>query len=365
MTHTATRPTLTAETARDALVERLMQATTGALEVFTVHLGDQLGFYEALRARGPLTAAALARETGTDQRYVREWLEQQAVAGILTAVLGHDQPLFFLPPGHEEVLVDRDSLNYLTPLAQLTAGAVKPLEAIVDAFRSGAGVPFEDYGKDLREGQARMNRSAFLRQLGQEWLPAVPGLAARLSGPAPARVADLGCGAGWSSIGVAQCYPHALVDGFDLDEASVALARQHAREAGLEDRVRFAVRDAGDEALAGRYDLVVALECVHDMAQPVRALETMRRLVKRDGVVFILDERVADRFDPDAGGVEPLMYGISVLHCLPAGRADTPSAATGTVMRTDTLRGYARDAGFESVEVLPIEHPLFRFYRLH
>src|ERR671910_696565 len=159
MTHTATHPTMTAETARVALVERLMQATTGALEVFTVYLGDRLGFYDTLKARGPLTAADLARATRTDERYVREWLEQQAVAG------------------------------YLTPLAQLTVGAVKPLEAIVDAFRSGAGVPFEDYGKDLREGQARMNRAAFLRQLGQEWLPTVPGLAARLSGPAPVRAA--------------------------------------------------------------------------------------------------------------------------------------------------------------------------------
>src|ERR671912_2385083 len=118
MTHTATRPTMTAETARAALVERLMQATTGALEVFTVYLGYQLGFYEALEARGPLTAADLARETRTDERYVREWLEQQAVAGILAAVLGGDDPVFMLPPGHAEVLVDRDSLDYLTPLAQ-------------------------------------------------------------------------------------------------------------------------------------------------------------------------------------------------------------------------------------------------------
>jgi 2-polyprenyl-3-methyl-5-hydroxy-6-metoxy-1,4-benzoquinol methylase len=286
------------------------------------------------------------------------------VAGIVTAAPGGDQPVFLLPPGHREVLVDRDSLNYLVPLTQLAAGAVAPLHSLVDAFRAGTGVPYERYGKDLREGQARMNRAAFLRQLGQEWLPGVPGLAARLSTPARARVADLGCGAGWSSIGVAQCYPNALVDGFDLDEPSIALAREHARQCGVQDRVRFEVRDAGDAALAGRYDLVMALECVHDMAQPVPALRTMRRLAKRDGVVFIVDERVADRFDPQAGGLEWLMYGFSVLHCLPVGRADAPSAATGTVMRVDTLRRYARDAGFEDVEVLPIEHPMFRFYRL-
>ena len=364
MTQTAMHRAHTAEAARDALVERLMRATSGVFEVFTIYMGDQLGYYETLAARGPLTASELARTTGTDARYAREWLEQQSVAGIVTAALGGDEPVFFLPPGHDEVLAHRDSLNYLAPLSQVTAGAVAPLQAVVAAFRSGAGVPYEQYGKDMREGQARMNRAAFLRQLGQEWLPAVPGVTTLLSSHTPARVADLGCGAGWSSIGVAQSYPHALVDGFDLDEASVVLARQHARQSGVQDRVRFEVRDAGDAALAGRYDLVMALECVHDMAQPVRALQTMRRLAKRDGVVFIVDERVADRFDPEAGGLEWLMYGFSVLHCLPVGRADTPSAATGTVMRVDTLRGYAREAGFEHVDILPIDHPMFRFYQL-
>jgi SAM-dependent methyltransferase len=352
---------------RDQLVGRVMQAVSGAFDVFSIYLGDQLGLYQVLASEGPLTPSALARRTGTDPRYIREWLEQQAVAGILEvdqSDTGTSERTFYLPSGHDEVLVDRESLDYLAPLTQLVAGAVTPLPAVLQAFRTGDGVAYEQYGRDLREGQARMNRAMFLRQLGQEWIPVVPGLAERLRATPAARIVDLGCGAGWSSIGMAQCYPRALVDGFDLDEASIMLARTHAVEAGVADRVCFDVRDAGDAALAGRYDLVIALECVHDMANPVAALRTMRRLAKADGVVLVVDERVAERFDPNAGGLEWLMYGFSVLHCLPVGRTEPHSACTGTVMRTSTMARYAGEAGFDGVEVLPIEHAMFRFYRL-
>jgi cyclopropane fatty-acyl-phospholipid synthase-like methyltransferase len=200
--------------------------------------------------------------------------------------------------------------------------------------------------------------------LGKEWLPAIPDVHARLQADPPARVADIGCGAGWSAIAMAQSYPKALVDGFDLDQASIELARANARETGLADRCRFHVRDAGDPELAGRYDLVAAFECLHDMSQPVKALEAMRRLSHEGGVVLIMDERVGDAFMAKGNDIEWMMYGWSVLHCLPVGMADQPSAATGTVMRPDTLRRYAREAGFKDVQVLPIENFFFRFYRL-
>jgi 2-polyprenyl-3-methyl-5-hydroxy-6-metoxy-1,4-benzoquinol methylase len=344
-----------------------MRAAAGAFETFSIYIGDQLGLYEVLASDGPITAGQLSARTGTDERYVREWLEQQAVVGLLEVEHPSSQFVdrrFSLADGFDEVLADRESLDYLAPLAQLVVGAASPIEEVVGAFRTGAGVPFERYGRNAREGQARMNRVAFLRQLGEEWLPAVPGLAARLSSPG-ARVADLGCGAGWSSLGIARAFPEVRVDGFDLDAPSIELAHAHAVTAGLGDRVRFFVRDAGDPALFGQYDLAIALECVHDMSDPVAALRTMRRLAKPGGTVLVVDERVADRFDPDAGGFEWLMYGFSVLHCLPSGRASAGSRATGTVMRTDTLRAYADEAGYATTEVLPIEHPLFRFYRLH
>ncbi len=352
---------------RDAFLDRMLKSASGVFDIFSIYLGDRLGFYEALVQRGALTSTELAASTSTHERYVREWLEQQTVAGILEVEdAAVDVPVrrFRLPPGHGEVLTDHESLNYLTPLAQLLVGATRPLDAVLEAYRTGCGVPYTAYGVDLREGQARMNRTMFLQQLGQEWLPAIPDVHARLQADPPARVADIGCGAGWSSIGIAQAYPKVHVDVYDLDTPSVELARANAAEAGLTNRVHFNVRDASDPDLAGRYDLVTAFECVHDMSNPVGALRVMRALASEPGTVMIVDERVGDTFTPTGSEVEWMMYGWSVLHCLPVGMADQPSAATGTVMRTGTLRRYAHEAGFRNVEILPIDNFFFRFYRL-
>ena len=153
------------------------------------------------------------------------------------------------------------------------------------------------------------------------------------------------------------------VDGYDLDEPSIELARRNAEQAGVADRVSFHVRDAADPELSGSYDLATAFECVHDMGRPVEALRAMRRMVGEDGAVIVADERVADSFHAPGDDTERLMYGWSVLFCLPTGLADEPSV--GTVMRQQTLRRYATEAGYEDVEILPIENDLWRFYRLH
>ena len=226
-------------------------------------------------------------------------------------------------------------------------------------------MPYAEYGADLREGQAGISRAMFLKQLGSEWLPAMPDVHARLMADPPARVADLGCGAGWSTIGVAQSYPKVLVDGYDLDEPSVTLARSNAKAAGLTDRVKFHVRDAGSPELTGRYDLVTAFECVHDMSQPVSALKAMRHLAGDRGAVLVMDERVGEAFSAAGNDVEWMMYGWSILHCLPVGKADPPSAETGAVLRPETLRRYADEAGFRRMEILTIDNLFFRFYRLH
>jgi SAM-dependent methyltransferase len=352
---------------RDKFVERLLQSTAGAFDTFALYIGHKLGFYRDLAGNGALTSTELAARTGTHERYVREWLEQQTVTGVLEVEDANAAPLarrFSLSPAHAEVLVEQDSLNYLAPLPQLVAGAVRPLPVLLEAYRSGGGVPFADFGADLREGQAAMNRAMFLQQLGQEWLPAIPDIHARLLADPPARVADFGCGAGWSTLGMAQAYPRIQVDGYDLDEPSIELARINQRDFNLNGRVKFEVRDASDPSLAGRYDLVTAFECVHDMSDPVGALRTMRRLLAKNGAVIIVDERVGDSFTPTGNEVEWMMYGWSILHCLPVGMADHPAAGTGTVMRTDTLRNYALEAGFRDLQVLPIDNFFFRVYRL-
>ena len=353
----------TVEHRRDAFAERLFGSTIGAMEVVTIYLGDRLGFYGALADPGPATPAELAARTGTHERYAREWLEQQAAAGILEAEDGEARR-YTLPGAHAEALLDRDSLAYVTPLARQLIGVMRPLDALLEAFKDGGGVSYPRYGADMREGIAEANRALFVNLLGNEWLPAVADVHARLGANPPARVADVGCGTGWSSIAMARAYPKIRVDGLDLDEASIAGARSNAEVEGLADRVSFRVRDAGDPELSGRYDLAIAIECIHDMHDPVGALRSMRDLVGENGVALVVDERVDESFAAPGDEIERLYYGFSVLHCLPVGMAEQPSAGTGTVMRPATLRHYAREAGFDDVEILPVEHDLWRFYRL-
>ena len=359
----------TDEEQRDALIERMLESTRGTFLMFGVYIGGRLRLHEALAEAGAagVTSEELASRTGTNERYIREWLEQQAIARIVDVddeKADEKKRHYSLPPGHAEVLVDRESLNYLAPLPQLLVGAIKPLSALLEAYRTGGGVPYADYGNDLIEGQADINRTMFLQQLGKEWLPAIPDLNARLMADPPGRIADVGCGAGWSSIGMAQSYPKVRVDGFDLDEASLELARANQEKVGLNDRLQFHVRDAADPQLAGRYDLVTAFECIHDMSQPVAGLRAMRSLAGDKGTVLVVDERVGEEFSVEDKDVDWMMYGWSILHCLPVGKADEPSVETGTVMRPRVLRRYAAEAGFEKVEILPIENFFFRFYRL-
>jgi len=359
----AERAARTPDQRQDELVGRLFEAVLGMNDLYLIYIGDRLGFYRTLAEAGKVTPAELAAATGTHERYVREWLGQQAVTGILE-VEGKEARRYGIPDGHEEVLTERDSLNYLAPFARMMVGMVRPLPAVMEAFRSGGGVPYAEYDADFCEGQAEMNRVQFINLLGGEWLPAVPDVHARLLDDPPARVADVACGTGWSSIALAGAYPKVRVDGFDLDEYSIELADKNLAGSGLEDRVRFEVRDAADPNLAGSYDLVTVFEAIHDMARPVDALRAIRGLLTENATVIVADERVAEKFTAPGDELERLMYGYSVLHCLPVGMSEQPSAATGTAMRPETLRRYAAEAGFHSVEILPIENDFWRFYRL-
>jgi 2-polyprenyl-3-methyl-5-hydroxy-6-metoxy-1,4-benzoquinol methylase len=348
--------------ARDALVERLFEAVLGMTDVYTVYMGDRLGIYEAL-ADGNATEAEIAAATGTDRRYLREWLEQQAVTGLIEvddASKTEDERRYHLPDGYAEVLVERDNPAYMAAFARMMAGIVRPLPQVLEAFRTGQGVPYADFDADFLEGQGEMNRVQFVNSLASEWMPALTDVHERLQ--SGGRVADVACGTGWSTIALARAYPNAEVHGLDLDEASIELARANAEQEGVD--VPFEVRDAADPGLSGRYDLVTCFEAVHDMARPVDSLRGMRSLLADGGVVLIADERVADRFTAPGDEVERVMYGFSVFHCLAVGLEEQPSAATGTAMRADTLRRYAEDAGFTSFEVLPIENDFWRFYRL-
>ena len=350
---------------RDALAARLFKASLGAFDLLTVHLGLDLGLYESLRREGPSTAGELASRAGIDARYAREWLEQQAVTGFLDvddiAAPGGARR-YSLPEGHAEALLDPDSPAASQSMLRFVESAARVLPILADAYRRGDGLAGDAYpGSTIAQELA--NRPVFRHMLAQEWIPAIPDVHDRLTHGG--RVADLACGAGWLAISLAQAFPAVTVDGLDIDPESIERARGNAAAEGVgEDRVRFHLVDAAQPELEGQFDLVTIFEAVHDLPRPVEVLEAARRLLAPGGAVLVVDENVAESFTAPGNEIERTMYAYSVLFCLPEGRADLPSVATGTVMRPATLARYAKEAGFSRFSVLPIEHDVFRLYRL-
>lgn len=345
---------------------RLFEAYISCLEVLAVQLGDDLGLYRALAAAGWSTAAGLAAMAGIHERYAQEWLEQQAVAGVLEV----DQPdapasarRYHLPEAHRPVLLDPSSPAYLVPGAALVSSIAQVLPRVVEAYRNGGGVSYGDYGSRLAHGIAAMNGPAYQADLGSTWLPCVPAIDAALRRPG-ARVLDLGCGHGTTSLAIARAYPRASVVGVDLDQDSVRVARAAAATAGLADRVTFVHADAATLRQPESFDVVTIFEALHDMGDPVGALRAARAALRDGGHVLVADERVAEAFTAPGDELERFCYGASVLHCLPATMAESPVEASGTVLRPATVARWSRAAGFQRLEQLPIDSMFWRFYLL-
>jgi 2-polyprenyl-3-methyl-5-hydroxy-6-metoxy-1,4-benzoquinol methylase len=348
----------------NALVERLFRNAGAALELYAVYLGERLGLYRALAQHGPATSVELAERTGTNERYIREWLEHHAVSGLVDVddvTAAPTERRYTLPPEHVPVLADPDDVDYHGYKGVELARAARMLPDLVEAYRTGDAPPHQPWEP---EGRAEFNRPTYLNLLGKQWLPAIPEIDERLRADPPARVADFACGTGWSSIAIAQAYPGITVHGLDLDEDAIAAATRHALGAGLSDRVSYSVANASDPAQSGRFDLVTILEALHDMPRPVDALRSARELLAPGGSVLILDELVEDEFTAPASELERYHYGWSLMSCLPDAMGDPESAATGAVMRPATLRRYATEAGFQELQILEFQTSLFRFYRL-
>jgi 2-polyprenyl-3-methyl-5-hydroxy-6-metoxy-1,4-benzoquinol methylase len=354
------------ETPHETMIDRLRRAASGTFELSAMLLGLRLGLYQALHVGGPATSAELARRTGTAERPIREWLEHGAVTGVLELEADSDDPsarTFSLPPVHAEALLDKDSLNYVGPMPVQVIAAISSLPRVIESFRTGEGFAYGASGDDMRVSEGNANRPAYLGPLGREWLPSIADVHARLLAEPPARIADIGCGLGWSSIGIALAYPKVSVDALDLDAPSIEMARRHAAEADVNDRVRFVVANAASTGLTGGYDLITLFEAFHDMAHPVAILQELARLLGTDGSIVIADTKTSERFEAPGDAMEGYHYGWSFMQCLHSGLQEG-GAGTGTVMRPDTLRHFAEAAGLGRVDILPIEHDSWRFYRL-
>jgi 2-polyprenyl-3-methyl-5-hydroxy-6-metoxy-1,4-benzoquinol methylase len=342
----------------------LFMACLATMELANVELGIRLGLYEALAGAGPVTAGELAERAGIAPRYAREWLEQQAVAAVLEVddpAQAPDDRRFELPNAHAHVLLDDDSEASMKACVAVVPWVAKAIDIMVEEFRDGTGAAFGRF--DLHDIQAAFTRPVFINHLTQSWLPGLPEVQAKLDAGTRVRIAEVGCGEGLAAITIARAYPKAEVDGYDLDPASIAAATQAAKDAGVADRARFEVRDAADPTIDGDYDLVMAIEMLHDVPDPVGILRTMQSLAGSNGTVLVVDERTEESFSVPTNETERFFYSFSTLHCLAVSMQDG-GVGTGTVMRPDTVRQYATDAGFTTVEALDVEHPQFVLYRL-
>jgi ubiquinone/menaquinone biosynthesis C-methylase UbiE len=349
----------------EALLERLFGSFVAGSELLTVELGRRLGLYEAVRSGGAVSSEQLAPAAGVAERYAREWLEQQSAAGFLDVAADTGEPTtrtYTLPAAHVPVLLNADDPANVVAFAPFLTGLALTLPAVAEAYRTGAGVAYEQFGGEVRHGIGLGNRPMFVNGMA-DWIGALPDVAERLR--AGGAVLDLGCGIGVSTAAIAGAFPAVTVDGVDMDSASIAEAR--ATAAGFGDRVRFTLGNASDltdlPQQADGYRLVTIFEALHDMGDPVGALRAARHVLAPGGAVLLADERVSDEFSAPAGEVDRLMYAASVLHCLPATMAESQTTANGTVLRASTVRRWAEAAGF-TVRELPIENLLWRFYRL-
>ena len=349
----------TSDTARAEFLDLMTTATDGALIMAGVYLGAKLGLYAALQT-APATSVELAERTGTDERLVREWLQQQTTAGLLTASRGVDGWSYGLPTELAALLLDPDDPDRVTGSVLSTVAELLQLPRLLKTFRTGRGIPYDDYGADESTGQAMSSRGLYRAQVPQ-WVDALP--LARHLHERGGRILDVGCGHGWSTITMAEAMPSVTVDGIDLDPASIAAAEVNRVGSRAADRVSFQVRDAAQLAGAG-YDLVTMFEMLHDLSRPVEALRAARAALTVDGVVLVADEPTAEEFLGRRDATEARQFGWSLLACLPMSLVEPGSAATGAVMRPSTLRRYADEAGFSSVDVLDADTKLLRLYLL-
>jgi SAM-dependent methyltransferase len=312
----------------------------------TVHaanvvIGDKLGLYKGLAAAGPSTPAELAERTGTSPRYVAEWLAGQAAGGYVAYDAGGGR--YRLTEEQAFTLADEQSPAFLPGAFQLACATVRDEPRIAEAFRSGEGVGWHEHNPDVFTGCERFFRPGYAANLASAWIPALDGVEAKLE--AGARVADVGCGHGASTVLMARAWPSSTFVGFDYHADSIEQARKRAADAGVEDRCRFEVALARDYPGAG-YDLVATFDSLHDMGDPVGAAEHVLGSLAPDGTWMIVEPAAGDRVEDNLNPVGRAYYGFSTLLCVPHSLSQEVGAALGAQAGEPGIRQVVTTAGF-------------------
>ena len=330
----------------DARLMQFVQKAVGdvgaVLAGSMVVIGDRLGLYRAMAGAGPVDSETLAAQTGTTERYVREWLAAQAAAGYVTH-LGDGR--YELPEEHAVPLTDETSPACVVGAFEIAVGSVQATDRIAEAFRTGSGMPWGEHDPHVHTGCERFFGPGYLNFLTTAWIPALDGVHERLA--RGAAVADVGCGHGASTIAIAQAYPASRVVGFEPHEASVEAARKRAAAAGVLDRVSF--EQATAKRLTGTYDLIAFCDCLHDLGDPVGALRAAREHLADGGTVLVVEPMAGDRVEDNLNPVGAAYYAFSTLLCTPNSRSQEVGAALGAQAGEQRLREVAAEAGLARV----------------
>ena len=307
-------------------------------------IGERLGLYRAMAHSGPLTSSELAERSGAAERYVREWLANQAAGGYFS--YDPETERYTLPDEHALALADEDSPFYILGIYDLIASLYADEEEITEAFRSGEGMGWHEHDHRLFRGTERFFRPGYRGSLVADWIPALEGVREKLE--RGAKVADIGCGHGASTIIMAEAFPNSEFFGFDYHADSIERAHQAAKEAGVDDRITFAT-DAAKEYPGHGYDLVCAFDCLHDMGDPVGAAAHVLQTLKPDGTWMIVEpfanDSVADNLNP----VGRIFYGASTVICTPASLSQEVGLALGAQAGEARLREVLEQGGFTRV----------------
>jgi 2-polyprenyl-3-methyl-5-hydroxy-6-metoxy-1,4-benzoquinol methylase len=355
-------PETTTDAATDAasaFTGRVLGDTAAVATVVLAALGDRLGLFASLATDGPATSDELAARTGTDERYVREWSAGLIAAGYLErdAVDGR----IVLPAAHLPTLAQEAGPTFFGGVYQELVGGIQRFHGVADAFRTGGGVALEDLHEDVWLGTERFTAGWHRNLLVQQWLPLMPEVEARLR--AGARVVDVGCGAGRGAVALAKAFPACTVVGYDAHAPVVERARALATEAGVADRVSFAVLDAA-EGLPERFDVITTFDVLHDAVDPQRLLTAIHEALTPGGVHVCLEINCADRAEDNVGPIATLLYGFSLLYCMTTSLAHG-GAGLGTLgLPAARLRGLAARAGFGRVRHVEMDNPFNNLYEL-
>ncbi len=328
----------------DEFMGRFVGDLGAAMSAALVVIGDRLGLYRALADGGPMTPEQLSERTGTDARYVREWLSNQAAGGYVT--YDPEAEVFSLTPEQSLALAQEGSPAFVPGAFQLATSLVKDEEKIAKAFQSGDGVGWHEHHHDLFTGTERFFRPGYAANLISSWIPALDGVQAKLD--SGGLVADVGCGHGASTILMAEAFPRSEFVGFDYHEASIAHARRAASEAGLDGRVSFEVAAAKEYPARPPhgYDLVTMFDCLHDMGDPVGAAAHVLGTLAPEGTWMIVEPFAGDRLQDNLNPVGRVFYGASTLVCTPASRDQEVGLALGAQAGEGRLREVVTAGGF-------------------